>query len=74
MIFYLFGFFAKLLTTAMSQASDLFRQNDDEGLLKALRVSGLAGDLNHVEELTVKFSEHQEQLEEVKEQLNLYSF
>ncbi|XP_059141876.1 alpha-catulin-like [Physella acuta] len=55
----------QLLTTAMSQASDLFRQNDDEGLLKALRMAGLAGDLDRVEELTVKFSEHQEQLEEV---------
>ena len=49
----------------MSQASDLFRQNDDEGLLKSLRVSGISGELARVEELTVKFSEHQEQLEEV---------
>ncbi|GFR90610.1 alpha-catenin-related protein [Elysia marginata] len=55
----------QLLGTAMSQASDLFRQNDDEGLLKSLRVSGISGELARVEELTVKFSEHQEQLEEV---------
>ncbi|BFZ21985.1 hypothetical protein BsWGS_25024 [Bradybaena similaris] len=55
----------QLLGTAMSQASDLFRQNDDEGLLKSLRVAGVAGELDRVEELTVKFSEHQEQLEEV---------
>ncbi|XP_005101953.1 alpha-catulin isoform X2 [Aplysia californica] len=55
----------QLLCTAMSQASDLFRQNDDEGLLKALRVAGVSGELDRVEELTVKFSEHQEQLEEV---------
>ena len=49
----------------MGQASDLFRQNDDEGLLKSLRVSGVSGELDRVEELTVKFSEHREQLEEV---------
>ncbi|CAG5122756.1 unnamed protein product [Candidula unifasciata] len=55
----------QLLQTAMSQASDLFRQNDDEGLLKSLRMAGMAGELDRVEELTVKFSEHQEQLEEV---------
>ncbi|KAI8738521.1 alpha-catulin [Biomphalaria glabrata] len=55
----------QLLATAMSQASDLFRQNDDECLLKALKKSGLSGDFDRVEELTVKFSEHQEQLEEV---------
>ncbi|CAL1545906.1 unnamed protein product [Lymnaea stagnalis] len=62
---YIYNIPLLLLATAMSQASDLFRQNDDEGLLKALRMAGLAGDLGRVEELTVKFSEHQEQLEEV---------
>ena len=49
----------------MSQASDLFKQNDDEGLLKALRLAGMQGELDTVEEMTVRFSEHQEQLEEV---------
>ena len=49
----------------MTQASDLFHQSADEGLLKALRMSGIQGQLDRVEELTVKFSEHQEQLQEV---------
>ncbi len=57
----------------MSQASDLFRQNDDEGLLKALRMAGLSGQLDRVEELTVKFSEHQEQLEEVHTSIHTLS-
>ena len=49
----------------MEQASELFRMNEDHDLLKGLCVAGTNGDVALVEELTVKFEEHMEQLEEV---------
>ncbi|XP_041375020.1 alpha-catulin-like [Gigantopelta aegis] len=55
----------QLLETAMEQASELFRMNEDHDLLKGLCVSGTSGDVALVEELTIKFEEHMEQLEEV---------
>jgi hypothetical protein len=49
----------------MEQASELFRRNEDHELLASLRAAGQEGDIQHAEQLTVHFSEHQEQLEEV---------
>ncbi|XP_033728819.1 alpha-catulin-like isoform X2 [Pecten maximus] len=54
-----------LQDTAMEQASDLFKTNEDHELLKCLKGAGIAGEAERVEELTVKFEEHMEQLEEV---------
>lgn len=49
----------------MEQASELFRRNEDHELLSGLRAAGLEGEVQHAEQLTVQFAEHQEQLEEV---------
>ena len=57
--------FFQLLDTAMDQASELFKSNEDHILLQSLRTSGIEGESNRVEELSVKFEEHIEQLEEV---------
>ncbi|XP_060074303.1 alpha-catulin-like [Ylistrum balloti] len=54
-----------LQDTAMEQASELFKTNEDHELLKCLKGAGIAGEAERVEELTVKFEEHMEQLEEV---------
>ncbi|OWF56469.1 alpha-catulin-like [Mizuhopecten yessoensis] len=54
-----------LQDTAMEQASELFKTNEDHDLLKCLKGAGIAGEAERVEELTVKFEEHMEQLEEV---------
>ena len=58
-------FFPQLLESAMEQASELFRRNEDHELLSGLRAAGLEGEVQHAEQLTVQFAEHQEQLEEV---------
>ncbi|XP_070185642.1 alpha-catulin-like isoform X2 [Littorina saxatilis] len=55
----------QLLESAMEQASELFRRNEDHELLSGLRAAGLGGEVQHAEQLTVQFAEHQEQLEEV---------
>ncbi|XP_076457374.1 alpha-catulin-like isoform X2 [Babylonia areolata] len=55
----------QLLESAMEQASELFRRNEDHELLTGLRVAGLEGEVQRAEQLTVQFAEHQEQLEEV---------
>nr|KAG5702399.1 hypothetical protein BaRGS_027486 [Batillaria attramentaria] len=55
----------QLLEAAMEQASELFRRNEDHELLTGLRGAGLSGEVQHAEQLTVQFAEHQEQLEEV---------
>ncbi|XP_071103440.1 alpha-catulin-like isoform X1 [Haliotis cracherodii] len=59
------SFRKQLLDTAMDQASELFKMNEDHELLQGLRIAGMGGDVDQVEELTIKFEEHQEQLEEV---------
>ena len=56
----------KLQETAMDQASELFKANEDHDLLKCLKTAGINGDVKKVDELSVKFEEHREQLEEVK--------
>ena len=55
----------QLLESAMEQASELFRRNEDHELLAGLRTAGLEGEVQRAEQLTVQFAEHQEQLEEV---------
>ena len=50
----------------MDQASELFKANEDHDLLKCLKTAGINGDVKKVDELSVKFEEHREQLEEVK--------
>ncbi|XP_052829405.1 alpha-catulin isoform X1 [Octopus bimaculoides] len=55
----------QLQDTTMDQASELFKVNEDHDLLKGLKIHGLAGSPDKVDELSVKFREHSEQLEEV---------
>jgi hypothetical protein len=55
----------QLQETAMDQASDVFKTNEDHDLLMALKTAGLNSELNRVNEITVKFEEHSEQLQEV---------
>ena len=48
----------------MDQASDVFKLNEDHELLAALKMAGLDGQKEKVDELSVKFEEHSEQLQE----------
>jgi hypothetical protein len=56
----------------MDQASELFKANEDHDLLKCLKLAGINGDVRKVEELSVKFEEHREQLEEVLKWTTIY--
>ena len=49
----------------MDQASDVFKSNEDGELVCALKAAGLAGQRERVDELSVKFEEHSEQVQEV---------
>ena len=49
----------------MDQSSDVFKSSDDHQLLTALKTVGLSGDIAHITELSVKFEEHSDQLQEV---------
>jgi len=49
----------------MEQAADVFKLNEDQTLLTSLKAAGLAGQKDKVNELSVKFDEHSEQLQEV---------
>ncbi|XP_064598146.1 alpha-catulin-like isoform X2 [Liolophura sinensis] len=55
----------QLQDTAMDQASELFKTNEDHEILMGLKTAGVSGEVDRVEELSVKFEEHSEQLEEV---------
>ncbi|KAK2171063.1 hypothetical protein NP493_1106g00015 [Ridgeia piscesae] len=55
----------QLQDTAMDQSSDVFKSSDDHQLLTALKTVGLTGDIAHIAELSVKFEEHSDQLQEV---------
>ncbi|XP_052079628.1 alpha-catulin-like isoform X4 [Mytilus californianus] len=59
------GLKKQLQETAMDQASELFKANEDHDLLKCLKLGGINGNVKKVDELSVKFEEHREQLEEV---------
>lgn len=50
----------------MDQASELFKCNEDHVLLRNLQTAGIAGEVGSVDELSVKFEEHIDQLEEVR--------
>ncbi|XP_070570526.1 alpha-catulin-like isoform X2 [Ptychodera flava] len=54
----------QLQDTALDQASEIFQNNEDHDLLTTLKNGGVAGDLDKVEEYSLKFSEHTEQLQE----------
>ena len=49
----------------MDQSSDVFKSSDDHQLLAALKTVGLGGDVVRVTELSAKFEEHSDQLQEV---------
>ena len=49
----------------MDQASDVFKTNEDHELLTALKNAGFQGERDRIAELSVKFEEHSEQLQEV---------
>ena len=49
----------------MEQCSDIFKANEDADLLQTLRSAGQSGERNRVDEISVKFQEHAEQLQEV---------
>ncbi|XP_048777527.1 alpha-catulin-like isoform X2 [Ostrea edulis] len=55
----------QLQDTAMDQASELFKANEDHEILKHLKAAGSSGDQQRVTEMTIKFEEHMQQLEEV---------
>ncbi|CAH1790183.1 unnamed protein product, partial [Owenia fusiformis] len=54
----------QLQQLAMEQASDIFKQNEDHELLTSLRLAGMNGQETHVNEISVRFEEHAEQLQE----------
>jgi len=56
---------AQLIETTMDQAADLFKLNEDQTLLSSLKAASLNGQTDKVNELSVKFEEHSEQLQEV---------
>ena len=51
----------------MDQAADLFKLNEDQQLLTALKSAGLKGQKDRVNELSVKFDEHTDQLHEASD-------
>ena len=54
----------------MEQCSDIFKSNEDADLLQTLRSAGQSGERNRVDEISVKFQEHAEQLQEVIQSKN----
>ena len=55
----------QLQDTAMDQASEVFKSNEDHELLTQLKTSGMNRESERVAELSVKFQEHSDQLQEV---------
>ncbi|XP_052236076.1 alpha-catulin-like isoform X2 [Dreissena polymorpha] len=55
----------QLQEAAMEQAGELFKCNEDHVLLRSLQTAGIQGETGSVDELSVKFGEHIDQLEEV---------
>ncbi len=49
----------------MEQCSDIFKSNEDHDLLTVMKNAGLSGERPRVDEISVKFEEHTEQLQEV---------
>ena len=50
----------------MDQAADVFKLNEDQALLSSLKTASQSGQTDKVNELSVKFDEHSEQLQEVR--------
>ena len=50
----------------MDQAAELFRTNDDHELTTSLKQVALLGNTSRVSELGHKFTEHAEQIQEVR--------
>ena len=50
----------------MDQASEMFRCNEDQGLLCAIKQAGGNGEKTRVDEMAVRFQEHSDQLQEVR--------
>ena len=50
----------------MDQAQDIYRGSDDQAILTSLREAGLAAQGDSVDEISVKFHEHAERLQEVR--------
>ena len=58
-------FLPQLVDSAMDQASEVFKTNEDHELLAALKQAGLQGNAAKVSELALTFEEHTEQIQEV---------
>lgn len=56
----------QLQDTALDQASEVFKSNVDHCLLGAMKTAGLNAEKERVNETSVKFEEHSEQLQEVQ--------
>lgn len=54
----------QLQETAFEQGDEIFKQNADAEILNGLKNSGMSGDLDKIDELTVQICEHSEQLQE----------
>ncbi|KAI8516676.1 Alpha-catulin [Branchiostoma belcheri] len=52
----------QLQNTALDQASEIFKTNEDHDILSTLKLSGTQGDADRMEEYCGKFAEHSEQL------------
>lgn len=59
----------KVHSAATSLAADLLKYHTDHMVLKALKITGVEGNLEAVAEYTCKLSEQKEQLVEVSSQL-----
>lgn len=63
---------SQLVDSAMDQASEVFKANEDHELLTALKQVALQSNGSRVSELALKFQEHSEQIQEVGMILSLY--
>ena len=66
-LLFLFLSVKKLQDTSLDQASEVFKSNEDHELLTSLKAAGMSGERERVNELSVKFEEHSEQLQEVNQ-------
>lgn len=55
----------QLLTTAMNQASELFKSAEEGDLVASLRQCAASGEAEKVRELSIKVDEHSEHIQEV---------
>jgi hypothetical protein len=62
----------QLLTTAMNQASELFKSAEEGDLVASLRQCAASGAAEKVRELSIKLDEHSEHIQEVSKWNYLY--